>query len=45
MDNKAHSGKIKISLLNKVSLKECKDPNVSGQGESLVVDGKQWEDD
>uniref|UniRef100_A0A3B4AKD7 Mucolipin extracytosolic domain-containing protein n=1 Tax=Periophthalmus magnuspinnatus TaxID=409849 RepID=A0A3B4AKD7_9GOBI len=29
MDNRAHSGKVKISLHNDASIKECKDPNVS----------------
>ncbi|KAG5853846.1 hypothetical protein ANANG_G00030890 [Anguilla anguilla] len=29
LDNKAHSGKVKISLDNQASIKECKDPNVS----------------
>ena len=33
MDNMAHSGKVKISLHNQASIKECKDPNVSGHGE------------
>lgn len=33
MDNRAHSGKVKIRLENRVSIKECKDPSVSGQGE------------
>lgn len=33
MDNRAHSGKVKISLQNQASIKECKDPNVSGHGE------------
>lgn len=33
MDNQAHSGKIKINLRNDASIKECKDPNVSGHGE------------
>ena len=32
LDNKAHSGKVKISLDNEASIKECKDPNVSGHG-------------
>ncbi|XP_027011758.1 mucolipin-1a [Tachysurus fulvidraco] len=34
LDNKAHSGKVKISLDNEVSIKECKDPSVSGHAES-----------
>uniref|UniRef100_A0A8C3AN61 Mucolipin TRP cation channel 1 n=1 Tax=Cyclopterus lumpus TaxID=8103 RepID=A0A8C3AN61_CYCLU len=33
MDNRAHSGKVKISLQNEASIKECKDPNVSGHGD------------
>uniref|UniRef100_A0A6Q2X8H3 Uncharacterized protein n=1 Tax=Esox lucius TaxID=8010 RepID=A0A6Q2X8H3_ESOLU len=33
LDNKAHSGKVRISLDNQASIKECKDPSVSGQGE------------
>uniref|UniRef100_A0A8C4HI40 Mucolipin TRP cation channel 1b n=1 Tax=Dicentrarchus labrax TaxID=13489 RepID=A0A8C4HI40_DICLA len=33
MDNKAHSGKVKINLQNQASIKECKDPNVSGHGD------------
>ncbi|XP_062264739.1 mucolipin-1-like [Platichthys flesus] len=36
MDNKAHSGKVKISLLNQASITECKDPNVSGHAESYA---------
>ncbi|XP_035037430.2 mucolipin-1 [Hippoglossus stenolepis] len=36
MDNKAHSGKVKISLLNQASIAECKDPNVSGHAESYA---------
>uniref|UniRef100_A0A3P8TNW3 Mucolipin TRP cation channel 1 n=1 Tax=Amphiprion percula TaxID=161767 RepID=A0A3P8TNW3_AMPPE len=36
MDNRVHSGKVKISLLNEASIKECKDPNVSGRAESYV---------
>ncbi|XP_067472030.1 mucolipin-1b isoform X1 [Thunnus thynnus] len=36
MDNKAHSGKIKITLQNQASIKECKDPNVSGHAESYA---------
>lgn len=34
LDNKAHSGKVKISLDNEVSIKECRDPSVSGHGET-----------
>ncbi|XP_008281958.1 mucolipin-1-like [Stegastes partitus] len=36
MDNRAHSGKVKISLQNEASIKECKDPNVSGHAESYA---------
>ncbi|XP_074511731.1 mucolipin-1b isoform X2 [Sebastes fasciatus] len=36
MDNKAHSGKVKISLQNQASIKECKHPNVSGHAESYA---------
>ncbi|XP_077415351.1 mucolipin-1b [Vanacampus margaritifer] len=36
MDNRAHSGKIKISLQNQASIKECKDPNVSGHAENYA---------
>uniref|UniRef100_A0A668AR77 Mucolipin TRP cation channel 1 n=1 Tax=Myripristis murdjan TaxID=586833 RepID=A0A668AR77_9TELE len=36
MDNKAHSGRVKISLQNQASIKECKDPNVSGHAESYA---------
>eukprot|EP00066_Takifugu_rubripes_P021571 XP_011610837.1 PREDICTED: mucolipin-1 [Takifugu rubripes] len=32
MDNKAHSGKVKIRLESRATIKECKDPSVSGQG-------------
>ncbi|XP_064180155.1 mucolipin-1a [Anguilla rostrata] len=42
LDNKAHSGKVKISLDNQASIKECKDPNVSGHAENytrLAFDG------
>lgn len=35
LDNKAHSGKVKIWLENQATIRECKDPSVSGQGESL----------
>lgn len=35
LDNKAHSGKVKIQLENRATIRECKDPNVSGQGEYL----------
>ncbi|XP_007445008.1 mucolipin-1-like [Python bivittatus] len=33
-DNKAHSGRVKIHLDNKVDIQECKNPNVSGRGTS-----------
>ncbi|KAM3597522.1 uncharacterized protein V6R79_005683 [Siganus canaliculatus] len=36
MDNKAHSGQMKISLQNQASIKECRDPNVSGHAESYA---------
>ncbi|XP_037111434.1 mucolipin-1b isoform X1 [Syngnathus acus] len=36
MDNRAHSGKVKISLQNRASIKECKDPNVSGHAENYA---------
>ncbi|XP_058510521.1 mucolipin-1b [Solea solea] len=36
MDNRAHSGKIKISLQNQASIIECKDPNVSGHAENYA---------
>ncbi|KAM4530546.1 mucolipin-1b [Odontesthes bonariensis] len=36
MDNRAHSGKVRISLLNQASIKECKDPNVSGHAENYA---------
>ncbi|KAA0706315.1 Mucolipin-1 Mucolipidin [Triplophysa tibetana] len=36
LDNKAHSGKIKLSLLNEASIKECRDPNVSGHADSYA---------
>lgn len=34
LDNKAHSGKVKIQLENRAIIKECKDPSVSGHGAS-----------
>lgn len=34
LDNKAHSGKVRISLDNKASIKECRDPSVSGHPDS-----------
>lgn len=37
LDNRAHSGKVKIHLENQAKIKECKDPSVSGQGEDLIV--------
>uniref|UniRef100_A0A8C9VZY8 Mucolipin TRP cation channel 1 n=1 Tax=Scleropages formosus TaxID=113540 RepID=A0A8C9VZY8_SCLFO len=30
LDNKAHSGRVKVSLVNEASIKECTDPSVSG---------------
>uniref|UniRef100_A0AAX7VUS0 Polycystin cation channel PKD1/PKD2 domain-containing protein n=1 Tax=Astatotilapia calliptera TaxID=8154 RepID=A0AAX7VUS0_ASTCA len=36
MDNRAHSGKVTISLQNRASIKECKDPNVTGRAENYA---------
>ncbi|XP_060921221.1 mucolipin-1b [Labrus mixtus] len=36
MDNRAHSGKVKISLMNKATIKECRDPNVKGHAENYA---------
>ncbi|XP_028841595.1 mucolipin-1-like isoform X1 [Denticeps clupeoides] len=36
LDNHAHSGRVKVSLHNQASIKECKDPNVSGHAESYA---------
>ncbi|XP_046899520.1 mucolipin-1a [Hypomesus transpacificus] len=36
LDNKAHSGKVQISLGNQASIKECKDPSVSGHAENYT---------
>uniref|UniRef100_A0AAQ5ZHE9 Mucolipin TRP cation channel 1a n=1 Tax=Amphiprion ocellaris TaxID=80972 RepID=A0AAQ5ZHE9_AMPOC len=36
LDNKAHSGKVKIRLENQASIKECRDPSVSGQAENYT---------
>lgn len=44
MDNRAHSGKVKITLQNQASITECKDPNVSGHGQELGVLGVQGEE-
>ncbi|KAM4747424.1 mucolipin-1 [Rhinophrynus dorsalis] len=33
-DNKAHSGKIKITLDNDATIKECKDPSIYGRGDN-----------
>uniref|UniRef100_A0A8C5C058 Mucolipin TRP cation channel 1b n=1 Tax=Gadus morhua TaxID=8049 RepID=A0A8C5C058_GADMO len=33
LDNKAHSGRVKVSLQNRASITECRDPNVSGHGD------------
>lgn len=41
MDNRAHSGKVKITLQNQASITECKDPNVSGHGQELGVQGEE----
>nr|XP_020466676.1 mucolipin-1-like isoform X2 [Monopterus albus] len=35
MDNKAHSGMVKIQLENHASIAECKDPSVSGHADSF----------
>uniref|UniRef100_A0A7N8YCX6 Mucolipin TRP cation channel 1a n=1 Tax=Mastacembelus armatus TaxID=205130 RepID=A0A7N8YCX6_9TELE len=35
LDNKAHSGKVKIYLKNKASIQECKDPSVSGHADTF----------
>ncbi|XP_008314972.1 mucolipin-1-like [Cynoglossus semilaevis] len=34
LDNKAHSGKVKIWLENRAVIKECKDPSISGHAEN-----------
>ncbi|KAK0148225.1 Mucolipin-1 [Merluccius polli] len=39
LDNKAHSGKVKIWLENQATIKECKHPSVSGQENTVVVTG------
>ncbi|XP_040043181.2 mucolipin-1a [Gasterosteus aculeatus] len=36
LDNKAHSGMVKIRLENEASIKECRDPSVSGHAESYT---------
>ncbi|KAL1006095.1 hypothetical protein UPYG_G00067820 [Umbra pygmaea] len=36
LDNRAHSGKVRISLDNQASITECKDPSVSGQAENYT---------
>ncbi|KAM7418938.1 hypothetical protein PAMA_016183 [Pampus argenteus] len=36
LDNKSHSGKVKIRLENQASIKECKDPSVSGHAENYT---------
>ncbi|XP_061686539.1 mucolipin-1-like isoform X2 [Syngnathoides biaculeatus] len=36
LDNKAHSGKVKIRLENQAFIKECKDPSVSGQAQNYT---------
>nr|XP_056710974.1 mucolipin-1 [Euleptes europaea] len=33
-DNKAHSGRVKIHLDNRVDIRECKDPSVYGKGDN-----------
>ncbi|XP_017283181.1 mucolipin-1a [Kryptolebias marmoratus] len=36
LDNKAHSGKVKIWLENQAKIKECRDPSVSGHADSYT---------
>ncbi|KAL4657962.1 mucolipin-1-like isoform X1 [Arapaima gigas] len=36
LDNKAHSGRVKVSLINQASIKECTDPSVSGHAENYT---------
>ncbi|CDQ96635.1 unnamed protein product [Oncorhynchus mykiss] len=36
LDNKAHSGKVRISLENQALIEECKDPSVSGHAENYT---------
>ncbi|XP_069553281.1 mucolipin-1a [Brachyistius frenatus] len=36
LDNKAHSGRVKIWLQNQASIKDCKDPSVSGHAENYT---------
>ncbi|KAJ8404209.1 hypothetical protein AAFF_G00339820 [Aldrovandia affinis] len=36
LDNKAHSGQVKISLRNRASIQECTDPSVSGHAENYL---------
>uniref|UniRef100_A0AAY4C043 Polycystin cation channel PKD1/PKD2 domain-containing protein n=1 Tax=Denticeps clupeoides TaxID=299321 RepID=A0AAY4C043_9TELE len=36
LDNKAHSGKVKITLDNHASITECKDPSISGRAENYT---------
>ncbi|KAL8164612.1 UNVERIFIED_CONTAM: Mucolipin-1 [Gekko kuhli] len=35
-DNKAHSGRVKIHLDNRVDIQECKDPSVFGKGDNRL---------
>lgn len=35
LDNKAHSGKVKMRLENQAFIKECRNTSVSGQGETM----------
>jgi len=44
LDNKAHSGKVKISLDNQASIKECKDPSVSGHGRIQLPHSRHFSD-
>ncbi|CAL8270787.1 unnamed protein product [Lota lota] len=36
LDNKAYSGRVKVSLQNRASIMECRDPNVSGHADSYA---------
>ncbi|XP_023692020.2 mucolipin-1-like isoform X1 [Paramormyrops kingsleyae] len=36
LDNKAHSGRVKVSLINQASIQECTDPSVSGHAENYM---------
>lgn len=45
LDNRAHSGKVKIHLENRAKIKECKDPSVSGQGEKKQNNPNEFKGD